>query len=344
MFFFLLTLFGVDWTWRDIRHRFHCVEASNYSIFSIMWLFQYVQPEKAVKRHTVAATTTCMAHSIGEQKKLHILNNVPINEIELNRMDLTRKKTQLPTTRNPSLVRIRFFLRSLAFAPFVVLYFKICNFYDAGAILDAVYSTLQSQSGSLAIFLCFTYSNLCTDVNILRPLFHYNSFAFWVIGCAVCTHLFVNSFCVSRACVFAIRRVNLDSKINEFCFSSSLVSFSNCWWFYWFCFWLAEHWCWIYDLNMKHKSTGCDRHLARFTCIQSISLGSAMNEAKTQCRTRLGCELETGFYCLNSRHVSHAKTFVCSLTTHVFQPRAKHILKMQKKTQRRISQTPKGRT
>lgn len=35
------------------------------------------------------------------------------------------------------------------------------------------------------------------------------------------------------------------------------------------------------------------------------------------------------FYCLNSRHVSHAKTFV--ETTHVSQPRANFNLKMKKK-------------
>lgn len=32
-----------------LPHRFHCIVASTYSIFSIMWLFQYVLPEQAVK-------------------------------------------------------------------------------------------------------------------------------------------------------------------------------------------------------------------------------------------------------------------------------------------------------
>lgn len=135
------------------------------------------------------------------EKKLHIINNVPINEIELNRMDLTRKK------RNSQQHATHLLFESVSFFLFVLLHsprLLCCILKFAIFMTPALYSTLSTPLCNLnqyrsPFFCVFTYSTLCSDVNILRPLFHYNSFAFWVIGCAVCTHSFVNSFCVSRA-------------------------------------------------------------------------------------------------------------------------------------------------
>lgn len=164
---------------------------------------------------------------------IYIINNVPINEIELNRMASTRKKAQLPTTHQPVSCSCFFFVSPFfGFRLVVVVYFKICNF------LRRWRYTLQSahsQSGWLTIFVCVSFVSVCVQ----RCQYFTTSFSRqfarvlgnWLIcsvQCGVWTHSFVNSFVTrGRACNFFLpfdASILIKNRMDSH-FSLALVAF-----------------------------------------------------------------------------------------------------------------------
>lgn len=283
-----------------LPHRFHCIEASTYSIFSIMWLFQYVLPEQAVKATSHSSRPWQIvprAHHWQAEKQRHPINNVPINEIELS-----TEWDRLVKKRNSQQQAARLMF-DFIFSPrrrCCILKFAI--FYDAGwryTLLDStilcilhIVNQNRLRFLSLSLFLCTMQR--CQYFTSDFSFYTIRS-AFWVIGCARIHSS--TRLCVARArvyaCVLPFDASNLIQKQLNSTFlhrhSSHLRTVDD---FFDFAFgWRCnghEFTIWKYETQIERIVVE-QRHTHAHP---TDSIAQELN-VEIQCRTGIGCELET---------------------------------------------------